>query len=304
MRTAATTGGAISSGELRSLRVGSATTISAGASTRAGARCGSPQQYRHAALLRDVHRRHPQRPRGRWLDHALHYAGSGCNRSPRIRQRGAVAGPRDAGERRRHDSRWQGAALALRVARRQLGARSRSRHRRRTNRTGTSCIAAASASPTRCDHIASERAFAGSVPVIGVRSGPTHGHGVCAGHHAGLPCRYSDGGSSWPVNRWIPHRHAVHRVVVAVPEERGRGDVGGRVSSKIAGTLVSYESNVVLTRRCRARFRRRSCRHRRPGTARRDVAGLRHVRAGDRGRGELARCVVAEVRQVAAVCRA
>ena len=44
-------------------------------------------------------------------------------------------------------------------------------------------------------HIASERAFAGNVPTIGVRSDPAHGHGEPAGHHAGLEARYSDGGS-------------------------------------------------------------------------------------------------------------
>jgi len=35
----------------------------------------------------------------------------------------------------------------------------------------------------------SERALAGSVPSIGVRSGPVHGQGVPAGHQPGLPCR-------------------------------------------------------------------------------------------------------------------
>ena len=37
--------------------------------------------------------------------------------------------------------------------------------------------------------IASERAFAGSMPTMGSRSGPTHGHAVPRGHQAGLPRR-------------------------------------------------------------------------------------------------------------------
>jgi hypothetical protein len=40
------------------------------------------------------------------------------------------------------------------------------------------------------DHgIASYRAFAGSVPTIGITSGPTQGHGLPAGHHVGFACR-------------------------------------------------------------------------------------------------------------------
>lgn len=39
------------------------------------------------------------------------------------------------------------------------------------------------------DYKESDRAFAGSVPTIGDRSGPAHGQGFADGHHAGFPCR-------------------------------------------------------------------------------------------------------------------